>query len=635
MAHAADVPAPIAESIQDLTELGLEDLMKIEVTSVSKKVQPLSQASAAIFVLTQEDIRRSGANSIPEALRMVPGLIVARIDANKWAISSRFDTGRFADDLLVMMDGRTVYSPSLGGTFWEVQDTILEDIERIEVIRGPGGTLWGANAVNGAINIITKRAKDTHGNLITLGGGTEERGFTSLRHGGHIGDTFHYRVFGKAFDRDRSFNPEGAHDDWRMGRAGFRADWEIGQHDQLMIHAESYQGRAGQQTTVPTLVAPDFSRTAAEDARLSGTNTMLRWTHTFQKANELAVQVYYDRIGRNELSFHESRQTYDLDLQHRFSLPFNQDVLWGFGYRHTTDTLSESALLSFDPSQRTLTTFSGMLQDEIRLFNDSVRLTIGSKFLKHTYTNLLILPNIRMAWSPVSNHTIWGAITRSARLPTRLERDGLQRLTGGAGGFEELRGTPQLRSEDLIGYELGYRSQWTSSLSADIALSYTTERYKADEAELAPGIEARASKGKMHGYAAEIAMNWQLRDWWRIRPAFTYLYAHGHSEAGEGHDDESGEIPRYQLSFRSLINLSKTLEFDSTFRFVDQLAGVQVPSYTNLDLRLGWKPTESIELSLVGHNLLAQQHLEYMPQLLNTQPVQIQRGMYGKVTWRF
>lgn len=450
-----------------------------------------------------------------------------------------------------------------------------------------------------------------------------------------MGDTFHYRVFGKALDRDRSFHPEGAHDDWRMGRAGFRADWEASSKDQVMIQAESYQGRAGQLTTVPTLVAPNFSRTAAEDARLSGTNALLRWTHTFHTANELAVQVYYDRIGRNELSFHESRHTYDLDIQHRSSLPFSQKVLWGFGYRRTTDTLSESALLSFDPSQRTLTTFSGMLQDEIKLLNDRVRLTIGSKFLKHTYTGLLILPNIRVAWNPVPNHTIWGAITRSARIPTRLERDGLQRMEGGPGGFEELRGNPHLRSEDLLGYELGYRAQWTPALSGDIALSYTTERYKENETELTPGIATRVSSGKMHGYAAEVAMNWQVRDWWRIRPAFTYQNAHGHSEAGEGHDDEAGEIPRYQLSVRSLINLSKTLEFDSTFRFVDRLSGVQVPSYTNLDLRLGWKPTESIELSLVGHNLLAQQHLKYMPQLFNTQSVQIQRGMYGKVTWRF
>lgn len=249
--YAAETTLTNNDEAQDLTELGLEELMAIEVTSVSKKAQPIAQTASAIFVITQEDIRRSGANSIPEVLRMAPGLHVARIDSNKWAITSRGFNGRFADDLLVLMDGRTVYSPLVAGTFWEVQDTPLEDIERIEVIRGPAGTLWGANAVNGAINIITKKAKQTQGGLVTLGGGTEERTFTTVRYGGKIGQDLNFRVYGKAFERDKSFSTEGSHDDWRMGRTGFRADWDLAANDSVTVQGDYYQGKAGQQRPFP------------------------------------------------------------------------------------------------------------------------------------------------------------------------------------------------------------------------------------------------------------------------------------------------------------------------------------------------------------------------------------------------
>lgn len=308
IAQAADVSQLSTQATQDLTELGLEQLLAMEVTSVSKKAQPLSQAPSAIFVVTQEDIRRSGANSIPEVLRMVPGLHVARIDSQKYAITSRGFNGRFADDLLVLIDGRTVYSPLVAGTFWEVQDFPLEDIDRIEVIRGPGGTLWGANAVNGAIHIITKKAKDTQGALITAGGGTEERAFATLRYGGTIGNALSYRLYGKGFERDSTSGTDGNHDDWRMGRTGGRLDWEPSTQDSVTLQGDYYHGLAGQMTSFPTLLAPSFSRSAIEDIRMSGGNVLGRWKHQFGSQNEMILQLYYDNTRRNELSFMEIRK---------------------------------------------------------------------------------------------------------------------------------------------------------------------------------------------------------------------------------------------------------------------------------------------------------------------------------------
>ncbi|NBQ69736.1 MAG: TonB-dependent receptor, partial [Nitrosomonadaceae bacterium] len=340
---------------QDISDASLTELMNTKISTVSRKLQTLSDTPAAVFVISQEDIRRSSANSIPELLRMAPGLSVARIDANKWSVTSRGYSGRFADDLLVMVDGRTVYSPLFAGTFWETLDLPLEDIERIEVIRGPGGTIWGANAANGAIHIITKHARTTQGNLITSGGGSEERGFTTLRHGGKIGDSFFYRFFTKGFARDNSFSPNGANDSWRMGTVGFRADWDV---------------------------------------------------------NDSNV-----------------RQTVDVDFQHRFPLqipfvPIQQDIVWGGGYRWTTDHLGVGLPISFDPARRNLQTGNVFAQTDVPLVEDRLKLTAGIKFLDNTYSHGNFLPNARLLWTPDAKQSIWASATRSIRLPSRFERDG-------------------------------------------------------------------------------------------------------------------------------------------------------------------------------------------------------------------
>ncbi|THI91965.1 MAG: TonB-dependent receptor [Nitrospira sp. CG24A] len=630
MVLPAAAKAPLSN---DLTELNLEELMAIEVTSVSKKSQPVSQTASAIFVITQEDIRRSGANSIPEALRMAPGLHVARIDSQKWSVTSRGFSGRFADDLLVLIDGRTVYSPLVAGVFWEVQDLPLEDIDRIEIIRGPGGTLWGANAVNGAVHIITKKAKETPGALVTVGGGTEERAFTTLRYGGTIGNSVSYRLYGKGFERDRTVSANGSHDDWRMGRTGGRLDWDAGAQDSVTLQGDYYQGQAGQQTSFPTMIGPSFSTSAVEDLRMSGGNMLGRWKHTFGQQHDFTAQFYYDKTRRDELSFKEIRNTVDIDLQHRFPLPLGQDIVWGIGYRISGDHLRNSESLSFDPAERRLRTFSMFLQDEIKLFQEKVRLTVGAKYLKNTFTGGLIQPNIRLLYNPSPDQTIWATVTRSNRIPSRFERDGRQTIAGTPTEFVDLQGNPAAQSETLWGYELGYRAQLDSTLSFDTAVFYNRYKHSSGEQEISDSLEQIHTTVTTHTYGGELAGEWRMLSWWRLRPAFSYL--HIRRSAPEGIEFESGEDPAHQASLRSLMNLTDTIEVDTTFRFVDRLPGIGVSNYQNVDIRLGWRPSSGLEISLVGHNLLENRHAEFKPEFITTAASQIQRGVFGKVTWRF
>jgi iron complex outermembrane recepter protein len=620
-------------TVHNLTQLSLEELMNVEVTSVSRRVQPLSQTAAAVFVVSQEDIRRSGANSIPEVLRMVPGLHVARIDSQKYSITSRGYSGRFADDLLVLIDGRTVYSPLVAGVFWEVQDLPLEDIERIEVTRGPGGTLWGANAVNGAIHIITKKAQDTQGALVTIGGGTEERAFTTMRYGGQFGSNLSYRLYGKLFDRDRTTSAEESHDDWRMGRTGGRLDWNPGTNDSITLQGDYYHGQAGQLTSFPTTTGPSFSTNAVEDVRMSGGNVLGRWQHIVGDRHNFAFQFYYDKTRRDELSFKEIRNTVDVDFQHQFPLPLGQQVVWGLGYRVSGDHLRNSESLSFDPDERRLRTFSAFVQDEITMFQDKLRLTAGVKYLRNTFSGGLLLPNFRLLYQLTPNQSVWGAVTRSNRFPSRFERDGRRALAGTPTEIMELQGNASVRSETLWGYEFGYRAQLTSVLSFDAVGFYNDYHQSTGEQEVSDSLELVRSQVMTRTYGGELSGEWRTLPWWRIRPTFSYL--HIRRTAPEGIETESGEDPTYQFSIRSLMNLTDTIEFDTTFRFVDRLVGLDVDSYTNLDVRLGWRPTSKLEFSMVGHNLIESRHTEFKPEFIQSAVSQIQRGMFGKVTWRF
>ncbi len=646
----------------DLTQLSLEELMNIEVTSVAKKPQRLAAAAAAIFVITHEDIRRSGATSLPEALRMVPGLQVARIDANKWAITARGFNGRFANKLLVLIDGRSVYTPSFSGVYWEVQDTLLEDVERIEVIRGPGATLWGANAVNGIINIMTKHAQDTQGGLITAGGGTEERGFGGVRYGTTLGEDAHVRLYVKYFNRDDFVDTSGNNTDdaWHMLRGGFRLDWQVLDRHALTVQGDLYGGDASQNLTLPTLTPP-FVMLIDDDIDLLGGNVLTRWQHTVAASSELTLQLYYDRTEREEKAiFRETRDTIDLDFQHRFALGQRQEIVWGLGYRYTHDHISESFFLAIDPDSRGDNLFSAFVQDEITLVPDRLRLTLGSKFEHNDHTGFEFQPNARFLWTPHARHAVWAAVSRAVRTPSRAEDDVRfnfavlppntpLRNPSALPAVVTVEGNRDFDSEVMLAYELGYRVRPLERLSLDIAAFFTDyDNLRTGEpgspvfstSPLPPHLVLpNVLQNRMHGesHGVEVAVDWRPMDWWRLHLAYTYLQLHLRIDRDSQNptaEEAAGQSPHHQVSFRSAMSLPWDLEFDVWLRYIDELPTLDVDRYVTLDLRLAWKPVKRLELALVGQNLLEGRHLEFRQELFPV-PTAVQRSVYGKITWQF
>jgi len=642
----------------DLTAMSIEDLAQMQVTSVSKKRERLSDTAAAIFVITQEDIRRSGATSIPDLLRMVPGLDVAQIDANTWAISSRGFNDRFANKMLVLMDGRVVYTPFFSGVYWDVQDTLLEDIERIEVVRGPGATMWGTNAVNGVINIITKHAKDTLGGLVSGGGGNQEQGFGAVRYGGQINDRAYYRFFAKYFNRDDFSNSSGQDgaDHWNILRGGFRTDWTLGGRDSLTVQGDLYNGSAGE--TAPRVVSLSPPTTGFFDDRthLAGGNLLLRWNRTFSARSDTTLQLYYDRDDRRDARISEVRHTVDLDFRHHLRVGSRHDMVWGLGYRFTADEAVGSLSLSFNPSSHSQSLLNAFFQDEIVLLPERLRLTLGAK-IEHDQANavLEIKPNMRLLWTPHPRHAIWAAISRADRSPARSDTSLRVNLAAfrGAGGTTTvlaLFGNPELRDEEVLATELGYRAQLGKRLSLDVTGFYNRyDELRASEQGppffesdpqpshlVIPLVFQNASHGNTHGI--ELATNWNLTGRWRLSGGYTWLDGdlRGASATGATLNPAPAlNAPQQQWNLRSYLNLRANVEFDTSLYYVGRVSDLALPGYLRVDSRFGWRPTESLEISVVGQNLLKNRHFEFTSPSEGISPTQVKRSIYGKLTWRF
>lgn len=631
---------------EELKRLSVEELLDVDVTSVSKYPEKLSEAAAAVAVLTQDDIESSGVTSIPEALRLVPGLDVARADAHTWAISSRGFNDIFANKLLVMIDGRTVYTPLFSGVFWEIQDTMLEDIDRIEVVRGPGATLWGANAVNGVINIITKSARDTQGLLISAGGGTEDRGFTSIRYGVKVNDEAFLRVYAKYFDRDESVlsNGDDAHDEWNMYRGGFRLDWDPTPQNSFTLQGDIYSGQEDETYLVPTF-APPFSTTISSTDNVAGGNLLGRWTHNFAADSVLTLQAYYDRTVRNTPIFGEDRDTGDVDLQHRFTLGEIQEIIWGLGFRVTHADIKNSLNVSFFPRDRTLALYSAFVQDEITIIPERVRLAIGSKFEHNDFTGFEAQPSARALWTPGHSQTIWASISRAVRTPSEAESD--VRLNPAPPvplppGLLTIFGNPEMESEQLLAYEIGYRVQPITALRLDLTAYYNDYEDLRTIEPIFPGpVSPSRVSNKLSGdaYGTEISATAQVTKQWRIQSSYSYWQADLQLDRGS-HDRntvmiDEGSSPHNQFFIRSILDVGWNVEFDSTLRYVDVLPFPKIPSYVTLDVRLAWSPLKNLEIAIVGQNLLDDRHPEFAPTFIGTQQSEVQRSVYGKVVWRF
>ncbi len=635
----------------DLTQMPLESLMMMEVTSVAKKPQKLYESAAAVHVISQQDIRRSGMTSLPDLLRLAPGVNVAQINASQWALSIRGFNGLLANKLLVLIDGRSVYSPTFAGVNWDVQDTLIEDIERIEVIRGPGGTVWGANAMNGVINIITKHAQDTQGNLLVAGGGTQDNNVVSYRYGGSWGEQGHYRVFVKHFDRDAFERTDGsdAKDGWQAVRGGFRADWNHGSADAFTLQGDIYDSQAAQLASSTDLTA---GTVLTEDRRRSqGGNLLFRWTRQLSEQSEWSLQSYFDRAERDDINLEERVDTYDLELQHRFPWGQQQEITWGLGYRRVADQFTNSFTLSFDPSRRDSDLFSAFLQDEVALHPD-LRLILGSKLEHHDASGYEFQPSARLLWLATPQLSLWGAVSRAVRTPSRSHQDlriNVTAIPGAMPSVIAIIASDAVKSEQLVAYELGLRQQLSSRLSLDAAAFYNVyddllsveaatpfvESESMTDYEVSPQYLDNLMEGEQYGI--ELSANWQASPHWRLTAGYSLLQSHLHLKAG-GSDmsreqEKEGSTPEQQLQLHSHLDLSENLELDTALYLTDQLPSLQIAGYARLDMSLKWYPITGLQLSLTGLNLLDQRHPEFNS--AETSSSEIPRSLNANLAWRW
>jgi iron complex outermembrane receptor protein len=644
----------------DLTQASLEDLMDITVTSVARKDQKLSQAAAAVFVITQDDIRRSGATNIPDVLRMAPGVNVARIDANTWAISIRGFNDRYADKILVLIDSRAVYMPSFSGVYWDQIDVPLEDIERIEIIRGPGGAVWGANAMNGVINIITTHSKATQGGLIAANAGmTDKAGSTQgaglAQYGGKAGNLGFWRAFGGYSNTDSSRSQSGASasDGWHAFHGGFRTDLETSPRDSVMVQGDLYQTAEGQElTTVLQNELPTIATFHDPIAVHSG-DLQARWAHTLQNGSEMTLNIYYNHVNRVDEMITEDTDTFDIDFQHHFTLNSRNDVVWGIGYRITGDSMTNGYDTVWSPPQRTSSLYSGFVQDEIKLA-ESLRFTLGTKLENNGYSGFEYEPSARLAWVPTASQTLWLSGSQAIRQPDRQDVDlqyqiGIVPAAGNSFGVIEYINNGGILAEQLRDFEGGYRKQINKRLSLDVAafrgyysrLETTApgDPYNVETAGQSYVVYPQDLGNGAHGrtYGGEMFAAWDVNRRWRLSPGFDLIHMsvtdnpYSRNSSAEA---IPGDTPKHQVHLRSSVVLGSTLDWDTTVNFVGSLRDQHAPAYTRLDTQLRWRIRKCVELDLTGQNLLRARHTEFSDGY-EVNYTQVQRSFGGRIAWRF
>ncbi len=624
--------APLRVAAQDasaLKRLALEDLMDVDVTSVSRRAEPISDAAAAIDVITSDQIRRSGATTLAEVLRLATGLAVARVDTTTWAISARGFNSTAANKLLVLIDGRSVYTPLFSGVFWDVQDTLLADVDRIEVIRGPGGILWGANAVNGVINVITKAASRTQGGRVELASGNEEPGLATIRYGDELGSSAQYRAYGKFNYQDpqRTASGESGGDPLRRVQVGGRIDWKRSDATEVAIIGDANVGSMGRVDRPPTDVVDG--------------NITARVRHVTSPGAELQVQAYYDRTFRSMPGLlEEHRGTWDLDVQYRARVSSRHMLLAGGTYRLTRDRTSVPPAGSsappiavvFVPASRNSPLVALFAQDEIALVPQRLTLTVGARGEHNDYTGFEFQPTVRARWIPRPRHVVWGAVSRAVRTPTRLDAD--VRTVTASGRVLLIGGGEDFVSESVVAYEAGYRVQPVSILSLDLAAYHNDyDRLRSQEPG-PPNVLANGLRGQTSGLETQVTV--RPTGWMRWEGSWTLFDKQlelrpGSADITRGADE--GNDPQHQLGLRSSINLPRRTELEGFLRHVGALTTPAVPAYTELDLRAGWSVTDDVELALVGRNLLHASHPEFGPP--TPQRVEIERSLYARLRVSF
>jgi iron complex outermembrane recepter protein len=615
----------------ELADLSLEELANVQVTSVSGRAESLSGAAASIYVIHAEDIRRSGVTTLPEALRLAPNLQVARIDASQYAISARGFNNAIGNKLLVLIDGRTVYTPFYSGVFWDQQDVMLEDVERIEVISGPGATLWGANAVNGVINVITRPAGDTQGGLLTLGGGNLEAG-GAYRYGGKLGDSGHYRVYAKSsqLQNTKQANGTAVADGRDFGQGGFRADWRAGR-DSFTLQGDGYEGRAEDRGSFSVL-PPLTPAMPAGRIEVSGVNLLGRWTRGHDDGSLTRLQVYFDRtVHDDQLLYRPRSNIFDIELQH--GMPYGRHrLLFGGGYRQSNDDIEPAILFTFVPQTRRLDWANLFIQGELNV-TDGVDLTLGIKAESNDYSGIEYLPSARLAWKLTPRDLAWLALSRAVRAPARLDHDIRWFINIPIPGFPPvpiIAGGDTFDSEITDVLELGYRGQPSRALSWS-ATAFVNQWDRLRSGAPFPATVQNRMEGNTYGFEAWGA--WQATDAWRLAAGGTLLRKELRLEPGANDPDgtnAAGNDPEFQWQLRSTFNLTASQDFDVAVRRVGRLPAPQVPEYTALDLRYAWRARRGLELSLTVQNAADPSHAEFGAAPGRSE---IGRGVLAAVKW--
>lgn len=645
----------------DPDELSIEQLMGMKVTTPTKTEQSFSDTASALFVITENDIKRSGVTSIPDALRMAPGINVAQITSSKWAISARGFNGRFASKLLVLIDGRAVYTPDFNGVYWETQDLVLEDVDRIEVVRGPGASIWGTNSVNGVINIITKHTEETQGAMISAIAGDEDQAIVSLRYGGNFNEQTQYRVYGKYLNRDGFVdqNGEDANDEWNISRGGFRLDWNsVPGNDRIMLQGDYYAGEIDQNFNAPAPLSPSGLQPSLETGDVKGGNIMLNWNHDFSLSSRLSAQFYYDYYHRDDAFQNSRRETFDFDLKHEMALSSVNHLTIGGGYRLSEDLGQESEFATLRPGDeaKDLHLYHFFFQDRHQFFDDAVELSFGTRVQHYSFGGWQFEPSAKALWKINPNHRIWGSVSRATRRPSRSERDVM---------FKPLRvlpptpfsvvvtGNPELDPETVLSYELGYRFWATESLSIDITGFYNDYD---DVVSVNPGqvnfatfevpfLIENTEEGETWGM--ELSSDWRPFEETRLQFSYSYLRSNFKlkipNTSGLPLNFGDDRNPKHQVSLRLSQDLMYSVTADLWLRHVSAIEEMRttlpglignVESYEELDARLGWTPIKNLELSLVGRNLLNSNHLEFLEEI-GTYPTQVERSFHGQIKYQF
>jgi len=612
-----------AQSIADLQRMSISELADIDVSSVTKTTESLSNAPGAIYVITHDEIARLGASSLPEILRLAPNLHVIQTSASHYVVTARGFSGNagaqsFSNKLLVLIDGRSVYTPLYSGVYWDMQDVLAEDIDRIEVISGPGATLWGANAVNGVINIITRKSQATQGGLMHVSAGDQSRSL-ALRYGGAIGDDLTYRVYAKTLGLADTVDADGVRvdDDWRRLQGGFRFDWAASARDAVTLQGDAYDG--------------SVSQPGRSDDKIYGRNLLARWNRSGENGSSLQLQAYYDRTKRDTDGAGFTFDTYDLDLQHSFTLGRRHQIVWGAGTRISHYDIAGVDALQFSPASRTLTLSNAFVQDSISL-GDAAKLILGLKWEDDPYSGPTLLPSVRATWKPSETTTLWAAASRAIRSPTPFDRDVIEKV----GPMVFLTGGADFRSEKLMAYEVGVRVRPSPRASFSISTFYNVyddlRSVEITPVTFLPLMWGNGMKG--HTYGLEAWGDYRVTSWWRLSAGLSLLDKHlkfAPGASGLIGVLQAGDDPKHQASLKSFMNLGSKVTLDASLRHVGTLPAPRVPAYMELNTKLGWNISQSVMLSLSGFNLLHERHQEFPA----PESYAVPRSVAVDLQWRF